>query len=77
MNIKEQLYSLINNALKDAISEGALPEAEYPNIKIEYPKEVKFGDYSTPIALESAKLIKRSPLEIGEILKKYLLKKQR
>lgn len=74
MNIKEQLYSLINSALKDAVSNGELPDTDYPAIKIEYPKEAKFGDYSTPIALESAKLIKRSPLEIGEILKKYLSK---
>ncbi len=74
LNIKEQLYSLIKNALKEAISNGELPEAEYPDIKIEYPKEAKFGDYSTPIALESARLIKRSPLEIGEILRKYLSK---
>lgn len=73
-NIKEQLYSLIGDALKEAVSNGELPDAEYPVIKIEYPKEAKFGDYSTPVALESAKLIKRSPLEIGEILKKYLLK---
>ncbi len=74
LNIKEQLYNLIFEALKEAISAGELPEAEYPVIKIEYPKEAKFGDYSTPVALESARLIKRSPLEIGEILKKHLLK---
>ena len=74
MNIKEHLYNLIDEALKEAVSSGDLPEAEYPAIKIEYPKDAKFGDYSTPIALESAKLIKRSPLEIGKILKKYLLK---
>jgi len=74
LNIKEQLYILIGDALNEAVTAGDLPEAEYPNIKIEYPKEAKFGDYSTPIALETAKLIKRSPLEIGEILKKYLLK---
>jgi len=74
LNIKEHLYNLIDEALKEAVSSGDLPEAEYPAIKIEYPKDAKFGDYSTPIALESAKLIKRSPLEIGEILKKYLLK---
>jgi arginyl-tRNA synthetase len=73
LNIKEQLYSIINNALRDAVTAGELPEADYPSIKIEYPKDAKFGDYSTPIALESAKLIKRSPLDIGEILKKYLM----
>ena len=76
MNIKEQLYTRIENALKEAIAAGEMPETEYPLIKIEYPKESKFGDYSTPIALESAKLIKRSPMETGEILKKYLMKER-
>jgi len=74
LNIKEQLYILINTAIKDAISAGELPEADYPDVKIEYPKEAKFGDYSTPVALESARIIKRSPFEIGEIIKKYLIK---
>jgi len=74
LNIKENLYNLISEAFNEAVNAGELPDIEYPNIKIEYPKEAKFGDYSTPIALETAKLIKRSPLEIGEIIKNYLLK---
>lgn len=72
MNIREQLFDIINSALKKAILNGELPESDYPEIKIEYPKDTKFGDYSTPFALESARMIKKSPMETGEILKKYI-----
>ena len=72
MNIKDKIYNIIRDCIQKAIAEGKLPEADYPEIKVEYPRESKFGDYSTPIALESAKLIKRSPMEIGEILKNYI-----
>ncbi len=72
MNIKDKIYSIIKLSLEKAVADGKLPEAEYPEIKVEYPRESKFGDYSSPIALESAKLIKRSPMEIGEIIKSYI-----
>lgn len=72
MNIKDKIYIIIKLSIEKAVADGRLPEADYPEIKVEYPRESKFGDYSTPIALESAKLIKRSPMEIGEILKSYI-----
>ncbi len=72
MNIREQLLDIIINSRNKAIEAGELPEYDYPEIKIEYPKDTKFGDYSTPFALESARLIKKSPMETGEILKKYI-----
>jgi arginyl-tRNA synthetase len=72
LNIKDKIYIIIKHSIEKAVADGRLPEAEYPEIKVEYPRESKFGDYSTPIALESAKLIKRSPMEIGEILKSYI-----
>lgn len=75
LNIKERIYNIISESLSQAVADGLLPQAEYPVIKVEYPRESKFGDYSTPIALESARIIKRSPMEIGEILKNYISKK--
>lgn len=35
-------------------------------IKIEYPAETSFGDYSTPIALELGKKLKKNPREVAE-----------
>lgn len=72
MNIREELFDILIKAKNTAIKEGELPDFDYPEIKIEYPKEAKFGDYSTPFALETARLIKKSPMETGEILKKYI-----
>ncbi|MCL1834282.1 MAG: arginine--tRNA ligase [Leptospirales bacterium] len=72
MNIKSIIYNIIKKSIESAVAEGKLPDAAYPAIKVEYPKESKFGDYSTPVALESAKLLKRSPMEIGEILIQYI-----
>ena len=72
MNIKTRISEIIKNSLEKAVRDGRLPEADYPVIKVEYPRESKFGDYSTPIALESARIIKRSPMETGEILKSYI-----
>ena len=72
MSIKEVIHDIIKNSINSAIADGKLPAAEYPAIKVEYPREAKFGDYATPISLETAKLLKQSPMEIGEILIHYI-----
>ncbi len=72
LNIREELLNILINAKNTAIKAGELPDCDYPDIKIEYPKEAKFGDYSTPFALESARIVKKSPMETGKILKKYI-----
>ncbi|MDH5719398.1 MAG: arginine--tRNA ligase [Spirochaetia bacterium] len=45
-------------------------------IRLEYPPEYKFGDYSTPLAMESARYLKRNPREIAENIIKELLKNE-
>jgi len=72
LNIKDSLYQTVADAIKKAVSDGLIPEGDYPAVKIEYPREQKFGDYATPVALESARVLKKSPMETGEILKKYI-----
>jgi arginyl-tRNA synthetase len=72
LDTREELFDILINAQKAAVENGELPDSDYPEIKIEYPREAKFGDYATPFALECAKLIKKSPMETGEILKKYI-----
>ena len=70
--LKEEISRIIESALQSAIKDGKLPEAAYPPVKIEYPKDEKFGDYSTPVAMESARVIKRNPMETGELIKEYI-----
>ncbi len=74
--MKQQLHAIVTQALRLAVEAGQLPHGDYPSVKMEYPRDPKFGDYSTPIALESARIIKKSPLETGDILKEYIEKSE-
>ncbi len=67
-----KIYSIVKDAIERAVKNGDFPDTECPDPKIEYPKDKKFGDYATPFALETAKIFRRSPIEIGNVLKKYI-----
>lgn len=72
MIVKNEIVKLFESAIEEAAREGRIPEGQRPQVKIEYPKEERFGDYSSPFALEAARLFRRSPLEIGGIIASYL-----
>lgn len=69
MNTKDRIIEAVKQAVEAAIKDGELPEESLKaQIKVEYPREQKFGDYSTPMALEFAKAARKSPIEIGQAL---------
>ncbi|MDY6969555.1 MAG: arginine--tRNA ligase [Spirochaetota bacterium] len=72
MIIKDQIKEIVENSLEKAIKENKFAPLDFPEVKIEYPKEEKFGDYATALALESARILKKSPIEIGNTLKEYI-----
>jgi len=73
LNLKNEISRIIAHAVVSAVEDGIFPkEVSQVEAKVEYPRDQKFGDYATPFALESAKLIRKSPLEIGACLAKYL-----
>ena len=75
MNFKNSTYDILAKSLNNAINDNKFPsDAKFPAIKIEYPKDVKFGDTSTSFAMESAKILRKSPMEIGAILTEYIEK---
>ncbi len=74
MIIKEQIAEILERAIQDAQRDGAIAAAQLPAARIEYPREERFGDYATPFAMESAKVLKKSPLDTGNILKPYIEK---
>jgi len=65
---------LIKKSIKDAIlksqKENVIPAFDIPEISIDCPKDEKFGDYFTNIALVMAKKIGKSPMEIADDLVK-------
>lgn len=61
-NIKEQLQSYLHETLKNCLpTSDALPE-----IELEKPAEKQHGDFACNIALKSAKILKRPPIEIAK-----------
>lgn len=70
--IIQKLQQVIFKALKEAITSGEINLSEIPEIKIEQPKDSKFGDYSSSIALNLAKPLKMTPVKIAEIIKKFV-----
>ncbi|MCX8124942.1 MAG: arginine--tRNA ligase, partial [Spirochaetes bacterium] len=72
MIIKEYIAHTVREALLKLLQAKNIPMELSPAIKVEYPKEEKFGDYATPIAMECAKILRMSPMQIGEEIKQHI-----
>lgn len=63
-----ELKNIIEQAVKKAVSNGALPEAEMPQFNIEKPANKDNGDYSTNVAMAGARAFKKAPIMIAEAI---------
>lgn len=63
-----ELKNIIEQAVKKAVSNGALPEAEMPQFNIENPANKDNGDYSTNVAMAGARAFKKAPRMIAEAI---------
>lgn len=63
-----ELKIIIEQAVKKAVSNGALPEAEMPQFNIEKPANKDNGDYSTNVAMAGARAFKKAPRMIAEAI---------
>lgn len=72
--VKNQIRLGVRAAIDKAVKACELPEAMLPDaqIPLEVPREEAFGDWSTNIALTSAKVARMAPRQIAEIIVKYL-----
>ncbi|MBC8450076.1 MAG: arginine--tRNA ligase [Chloroflexi bacterium] len=70
--IKDELIALIEKAIKKAQRKGDLPKYESPPATVERPKQAAHGDYSTNIALQSARLARKPPMDIAPAIAKRL-----
>jgi arginyl-tRNA synthetase len=74
VNTKDTIAQIVRDALAGAAGEGIIGVGEAPPVKIDYPKEEKFGDYATPFAMEAARVFRKSPLDIGTAIAKHIKK---
>ncbi|BDU50146.1 arginine--tRNA ligase [Haliovirga abyssi] len=68
MLLKEKIKNLIIEVLKNK-------KIELIEFEVEKPKEEKFGDFSSNIAMKLAKILRKSPRDIANDLKEELEKK--
>ena len=61
--MKNFVRKLINGALDNAKNDGDLELSVIPEIVVEKPKEEKFGDFSTSLAMGLAKSERKKPYE--------------
>lgn len=71
-DMKEIIEKQIITALQGLQETGELPGFDVPEIRVERPKDEQFGEYTTNVALVLSKLVKKSPMEIAELLKNRL-----
>lgn len=68
---KHAITHLIETALQTACNLGELPK-DLPSFQIESTKERQHGDYACNVALTAAKVAKKSPRAIAEIVLKHM-----
>lgn len=64
--IKHDLAGCVRQAAEAAQASGELEAAVLPEIRIERPKTLELGDYSTPVAMELRRTVGGNPLTIAE-----------
>jgi arginyl-tRNA synthetase len=72
MMIKHELAGIIRQAAEAAQSSGELEAVALPEIRVERPKTIELGDYSTPVAMELRRTVGGNPLAIAEKIVRYL-----
>lgn len=70
--IKDDISSLIKEAITAAMSDGSLPELNTPDITVEHPAKPEHGDYATGVAMKMARAAKMPPIKIAEVIKNHL-----
>lgn len=73
ISMKQALQKKIEMALQALQEAGALPVFVLPPVSVERPKDDRFGEYTTNVALVLSKLAKKSPVDIAELLKEKIL----
>jgi arginyl-tRNA synthetase len=70
--IRNDIVSLLDQAVRKAQKKGDLPKFDVPELEVAKPKNTEWGDYSSNIALKSARYAKMAPMQIAEQIVKRL-----
>jgi len=73
--IREHIRQTIDQTLLELKQQGKLISEEFPPTQLEYPKEERFGDLSSSIAMRIAKTERKPPQEVAAIIVEALNQK--
>ena len=66
--MREKIEELVRQALADAQAAGELPEFQIDDVGLERPQDSSNGDWSSTVAMRSAKLAHKAPRDIAAAL---------
>jgi arginyl-tRNA synthetase len=72
LDIKDTICEAIKKAADSAVADGIFPAGELPAIVLEVPPKKELGDFATNVAMQSARVFRKSPRNIAEELVKRI-----
>jgi arginyl-tRNA synthetase len=72
--ISEEIIAALTDILHKILEESGQERPEGFKIVVEHPTNLKYGDYSTNVAMQLAKILKKSPISIANEVKDQLLR---
>ena len=72
MEIREKLEGIIDAAIAAAREDGSLVLEQAPEAALERPRDEANGDWASTVAMRSAKLARKNPREVAQIIVDHL-----
>ncbi len=72
--LKKKIQNLVKKSIRNLQEKGVFPKFKIPEILIWTPKQEEFGDYTTNIAIATAKEMKKEPVKIAQVLRDEIIK---
>jgi arginyl-tRNA synthetase len=69
---RDRIAALVAEAARAAQSAGDLPPFDLPPVEVSRPKETGHGDYTTAVAMQSARQARQAPLAIAQALARHM-----
>src|SRR5262245_56790686 len=73
MRVRHDLATQVKGAIERAQAAGELPAFEIPAVVIERPRDLSYGDYASPVAMQLAQAARMAPLKIAQAIVNHLL----
>jgi len=70
--LRDTIARLVTDAIRAAQAAGALPAFDPPAVTLDRPRQPEHGDYATNVAMQSARLARRAPLDIARAIAGHL-----